>query len=112
MRIVVLGGDGYLGWPTAMMFAAAGHEVLADDKRVGDRLGLGVKVKNIPNPRMEKEQHYYNAHYTALLELGLQPHYMTDDVLAAMLEKVIKYKSQIEARKILPRVSWNKSAKS
>ncbi|UJA20038.1 NAD-dependent epimerase/dehydratase family protein [Thermoleophilia bacterium SCSIO 60948] len=27
MRILILGGDGYLGWPTAMRFSAAGHEV-------------------------------------------------------------------------------------
>ena len=27
MRILILGGDGYLGWPTAMHFSARGHEV-------------------------------------------------------------------------------------
>jgi UDP-sulfoquinovose synthase len=27
MRILILGGDGYLGWPTAMRFANRGHEV-------------------------------------------------------------------------------------
>src|SRR5437870_1126020 len=27
MRILVLGGDGYLGWPTAMYLSARGHEV-------------------------------------------------------------------------------------
>jgi UDP-sulfoquinovose synthase len=27
MRILVLGGDGYLGWPTAVHLSAAGHEV-------------------------------------------------------------------------------------
>lgn len=31
MRIVVLGADGYIGWPTAMKLAADGHEVLAVD---------------------------------------------------------------------------------
>jgi UDP-sulfoquinovose synthase len=31
MRILVLGGDGYLGWPTSMAFAAVGHDVLAID---------------------------------------------------------------------------------
>ncbi len=31
MRILILGGDGYLGWPTAMRFAAKGWEVLAVD---------------------------------------------------------------------------------
>ena len=27
MRILILGGDGYLGWPTAMHFSSRGHEV-------------------------------------------------------------------------------------
>src|SRR5688500_11261162 len=27
VKILILGGDGYLGWPTAMHFSAAGHEV-------------------------------------------------------------------------------------
>ena len=27
MRILILGGDGYLGWPTAMRFSQGGHEV-------------------------------------------------------------------------------------
>jgi len=31
MRILILGGDGYLGWPTAMRFSAAGHEVAIVD---------------------------------------------------------------------------------
>lgn len=31
MRIAVLGGDGYLGWPTAMHLAAAGHDVIVVD---------------------------------------------------------------------------------
>ncbi|MBK5111890.1 MAG: NAD-dependent epimerase/dehydratase family protein [Thermoleophilia bacterium] len=31
MRILVLGGDGYLGWPTAMRFSDRGHEVTIVD---------------------------------------------------------------------------------
>jgi UDP-sulfoquinovose synthase len=31
MRILVLGGDGYLGWPTAMYFSQLGHDVLVVD---------------------------------------------------------------------------------
>src|SRR5204862_6472081 len=31
MRILILGGDGYLGWPTAMRFSARGHEVFVVD---------------------------------------------------------------------------------
>jgi UDP-sulfoquinovose synthase len=31
MRVLILGGDGYLGWPTAMRFSAKGHEVTVVD---------------------------------------------------------------------------------
>ena len=34
MRILVLGGDGYLGWPTAMYLSARGHEVAVLDNGV------------------------------------------------------------------------------
>lgn len=75
--------------------------------RVGNGMGLNVKVKSIENPRKELENHYYNAKHSGLLELGLKPHFMTDDVLAEMLEKVIAYKDQIDPGRILPRVKWS-----
>ena len=34
MRILVLGGDGYLGWPTALHLSEAGHEVAVADNFV------------------------------------------------------------------------------
>ncbi len=45
MRILILGGDGYLGWPTAMHLAAAGHEVVAVDNYMRRRLCREVKVE-------------------------------------------------------------------
>jgi len=75
-------------------------------QRVGNGMGLNVAVKSIDNPRQEAEDHYYNAAHSGLLELGLEPHYMTDDVLAGMLEQVIRYKSDIDGNKIMPRVRW------
>jgi UDP-sulfoquinovose synthase len=41
-----------------------------------------------------------------LAELGLKPHLMTDDVVAAMLEQVLQYRDHIVADRILPRVRW------
>ncbi len=75
--------------------------------RIGNSLGLNVHVKPIENPRKELEDHYYNAAHSGLMELGLKPHYMTDEVLASMLEQVIAYKAQIDNSKILPRVKWS-----
>jgi len=48
MRIMVLGGDGYLGWPTAMYLSSRGHEVAVLDNAVrrqyDEELGSGSLV--------------------------------------------------------------------
>jgi UDP-sulfoquinovose synthase len=81
---------------------------LADKiQRVGNDMGLNVQAKSIENPRKEQEEHYYNPKHHGLLELGLKPHYMTDEVVAQMLEQVIRYKDRIDTRKIMPRVRWS-----
>ena len=42
MRVLILGGDGYLGWPTALRFSARGHEVTVVDNFVRRRWVDGV----------------------------------------------------------------------
>lgn len=48
MRILILGGDGYLGWPTALHLSARGHEVAVADNLVrreyDDELGTSSLV--------------------------------------------------------------------
>jgi UDP-sulfoquinovose synthase len=82
------------------------NKLAAQVQAVGNRMGLDVKVESIPNPRRESEDHYYNPDHSGLLELGLKPHYLTDEVIEGMLTQVLKYKDQIDTRKIMPRVSW------
>ena len=38
MRILILGGDGYLGWPTAMYLSERGHEVFVADNFLRRRM--------------------------------------------------------------------------
>ncbi len=83
------------------------NELAARIKKVGDQMGLGVEIKSIQNPRKEKEEHYYNPTHSGLIELGLQPHYMTDDVLRIMLERILSNKDRIVMDRIMPRVRWS-----
>jgi UDP-sulfoquinovose synthase len=76
----------------------------------GRSIGLDVKIRAIANPRKEREQHYYNPSRTGLMELGLEPHLMSEEVLVAMLEKVQRYADHIDRSRILPRVRWNPEA--
>jgi UDP-sulfoquinovose synthase len=75
--------------------------------RVGRKLGYPVEIKSVANPRKEKEDHYYNPAHSGLVELGLKPHYLTDEVLTTMIERVARYRDQIQTAKIMPRVRWS-----
>jgi UDP-sulfoquinovose synthase len=74
--------------------------------QVGRRLGMNVVVQSVPNPRKENEKHYYNPVHTGLLSLGLQPNYLTDDVLADLIRLVLRYKNRIDAGKFVRNVTW------
>ena len=78
----------------------------AINRTAGKSLGIDVQIKIIPNPRREAEEHYYNPAHTGLLDLGLEPHYLTDEVATGMLSFVLKYKDQIRQDYILPKVTW------
>ena len=73
---------------------------------VGNRLGLNVTIKPVANPRIEAEEHYYNPVHRGLLEMGLTATYLTDDSLAAMIERVIPHRGRIAADRFLRRISW------
>lgn len=74
--------------------------------RVGGRLGLDVVVRSVENPRKELEEHYYNPAHTGLLDIGLKPTYLDDEVLAAMVEEVLRYRDSIHVDKIERKVRW------
>lgn len=76
-------------------------------RNAGSAMGLNVQINNIENPRKELEEHYYNAKHSGFNELGLKPHYMTDEVVVQMLESVMRHKSSIDQKKINPRVRWS-----
>lgn len=83
------------------------NELAERVQRVGKSMNIDVRIRAIANPRKESEDHYYNPAHSGLLELGLKPHFMTDEVVASMLERVLRYKDSIDAGKILPRVRWS-----
>ena len=75
-------------------------------QEAGKYMGLDVKINNVPNPRIEAEDHYYNPVHTGLLELGLKSHYLTDEVVMEMLELALRYKANIKENAIFRGVKW------
>ncbi|MBE9189927.1 NAD-dependent epimerase/dehydratase family protein [Gloeocapsopsis crepidinum LEGE 06123] len=77
-------------------------------KKAGQSLGLSVDINNIDNPRIEKEEHYFNAKNTNLLNLGLHPHYLSEALLDSLLNFAVKYQHRVDRNQILPKVSWRR----
>jgi UDP-sulfoquinovose synthase len=82
------------------------EELAQKVKQASTALGLTVEIKSIDNPRIEKEEHYFNAKNTNLLELGLQPHLLSDSLLDSLLNFAIKYQQRVDQNQILPKVLW------
>ena len=76
-------------------------------QHVGNNLNIKVAIQHTENPRIEAEEHYYNPEHTGLIELGLKPNYLTDDVLEGLLNYVMKHRSQIKKSHFLKNVKWS-----
>ncbi len=77
-------------------------------KKASNAMGLNVDINHIDNPRVEKEEHYFNAKNTKLLDLGLQPHLLSDSLLDSLLNFAVKYQNRVDHKQILPKVSWHR----
>jgi UDP-sulfoquinovose synthase len=70
------------------------------------KLGIDARIERLPNPRVEKEEHYYNAKHTGLLDLGLEPHYLGDSLLDSLLNIAIEYRDRVDTDHVMPSVDW------
>jgi UDP-sulfoquinovose synthase len=72
----------------------------------GKHLGLQVEIDHLPDPRVEAEAHYYNAKHSKLIDLGLQPHLLSDSLLDSLMNIAMQYRDRVDPTLILPQVSW------
>lgn len=75
-------------------------------KKVAEEEGYHVDVDHLENPRVELEEHFLEAVNTNLLDLGLEPHFLTDDVIRHILKAVIAHKERVIEENVLPSVNW------
>jgi UDP-sulfoquinovose synthase len=69
-------------------------------------LGVDATIESIENPRVELEEHFYNAKHTALLDLGLQPHCLGASLLDSLINVTLEYRDRIRPDVIAPTVNW------
>jgi UDP-sulfoquinovose synthase len=74
------------------------------------RLGVSAQIAHVSNPRVEKEEHYYNAVHTSLLGLGLEPHFLSDSLIDSLLNVALEHRDRADESLIAPRVDWRSAA--
>ena len=75
-------------------------------QHAGREHGLEVVVQPVDNPRIEREDHYYNAINTKLLDLGLQPHLLSETLIEHVFDVIGRYRDRVIEDHILPRTRW------
>ncbi len=74
--------------------------------------GKEARIVNVPNPRVEAEEHYYNPEHIKLARLGYRRSRELKDEISLILEDLSHNRARIESLKevISPRTVWQKSS--
>jgi len=70
------------------------------------KMDLHVDIDHLADPRVEAEQHYYNAKHSKLIDLGLRPHFLNDSLLDSLMNIAVKYQDRVDISLFLPQVNW------
>jgi UDP-sulfoquinovose synthase len=63
MRVLILGADGYLGWPTVMYFSIRSHDVIAVDSYFRRKADIELDCESlIPCPNLLQRKRTWYAH--------------------------------------------------
>lgn len=73
-------------------------------------LGIEARIDHLPNPRVEAEQHYYNAKHTHLTDLGLQPHLLSETLMESLIHTALDHRDAISTETLLPTIDWRSTA--
>ena len=76
---------------------------------VGVGLGLEVTIQHLTDPRVEQQEHYYNAKHSKLLDLGLQPHFLSESLLDSLVNIAVEYRGRVDESLFMPRVDWRRA---
>jgi UDP-sulfoquinovose synthase len=75
-------------------------------QRCATEVGIQAEVQHYPNPRVEAEEHYYRAVNDKLLALGLEPHYLGDELIHSMLRAIQLHRDRVIIDAVAPKTRW------
>ncbi len=82
------------------------NELASKVKNALKKIDVNVKIKKIKNPRIESENHYYNASNLKMKKLGLKPSLLSDEVIIDIAMFIKNNMNKINKKIIQPKTSW------
>ena len=77
-------------------------------EKVARTLDLEPSLVHLENPRVEKEEHYYKAANTRLIDLGLKPHLLDEEAVEKLLLMAMENRDRIHPETFAPQVNWRR----
>jgi len=74
------------------------------------RADIAANIEHLPDPRVELEEHYYNARHAKLSDLGLTPHLLSEGLLQSLLGVALKHRDRIDPDALRPKVNWRRAS--
>ncbi len=68
-----------------------------------------VTIEHLSNPRVEEEGHHYNVVHSGLVDLGLEPHLLSDTLIESLFEITKRYAHRVRTEAMTPTIDWRKS---
>ncbi|MGN6792351.1 MAG: NAD-dependent epimerase/dehydratase family protein [Streptosporangiaceae bacterium] len=69
-----------------------------------------VTIEQLANPRVEEEGHHYNVVHSGLVELGLDPHLLSDTLIESLFEITKRFAHRVRPEAMIPTIDWRRTA--
>ncbi|MDI2032774.1 NAD-dependent epimerase/dehydratase family protein [Saccharopolyspora sp. TS4A08] len=79
-------------------------------KTIANNFDGQVEIEYVDNPRVEQGEHYYNVKHTGLVELGLQPHLLSNTLIESLFKVADGHKDRVDLAAMRPTVNWRNAA--
>jgi UDP-sulfoquinovose synthase len=86
------------------------NELAQRVRQAAARAGVEASIDHVRNPRIELEEHYYNAKHSKLQDLGLEPHLLTDAELDRSFAMVRRHAARVDRGAFDPKIAWSQHA--
>ena len=83
------------------------RQLAEEVQKAAVELGIQADIDEVENPRTEAAEHYYNPVHTKLLDLGLSPTLLSEDLVSDTLSTLQRFQDRVIVEAIAARTTWN-----